>query len=196
MMQNTTAEDMQNISTILYGIWLTRNEKLYNGKQLPPTKVVNRALKSLHELQAHQGTRVLAANPVNTRHNTGWSPPPKGSFKLNVDAHSLSEGHWGLGLVLRRDDGNQVGAVTRVRKGTDCVLFAEAMGLQEAMKLVNRWKLQNTIIKLDAKVIVDVIHNGQNPRTNWGCITTKCREWLKEGQNITVLWTKRSGNPT
>jgi hypothetical protein len=141
MMQNTTAEDMQNISTILYEIWLARNEKLYNGKQLPPTDVVNRALKSLHEFQAHQGTRVLAANPVNTRHNTGWSPPPKGSFKLNVGAHSLSEGHWGLGLVLRRDDGNHVGAVTRVRKGTNCVLFAEAMGLQEAMELVNRWKL-------------------------------------------------------
>jgi ribonuclease HI len=155
---------------------------------------VNRALKSLYEFQAHQGTKASATNLVNTRHNTGWSPPPKGSFKLNVDAHSMSEGHWGLGLVLRRDDGNHVGAVTRVRKGTDCVLLAEAMGLQEAMELVNQWELQNTIIELDAQVIVDAVQSNHNPRTNWGCIATQCREWLKTGHNITVVWTKRSGN--
>jgi ribonuclease HI len=194
MMQNTTAIDMQTISTILYGIWIARNEKVYKDKHVPPTEVVNRALKNLHEFQSHQGSKALAMNQGNTRHNNGWSPPPKGSLKLNVDAHSLSDGHWGLGLVLRQEDGNHVGAATRVRKGTDCVLLAEAMGLQEAMDIADRWQLQNTIIELDAKVIVDTIHSGRNPRTNWGCITTRCREWLKEKQNITVVWTKRSGN--
>jgi ribonuclease HI len=124
-------------------------------------------LKNLHEFQSNQGTKALAVNPGNTRHNNGWSPPPKGSLKLNVDAHSLSDGHWGLGLVLRREDGNHVGAATQVRKGTDCVLLAEIMGLQEAMELVNQWKLQDTIIELDVKVIDDTIHNGRNPRTNW-----------------------------
>jgi hypothetical protein len=68
------------------------------------------------------------------------------------------------------------------------------MGLQEAMELVDKWKLQNTIIELDAKVIVDTVHNGRNPRTNWGCITTKCRDWIKAKQNVTIVWTKRRGN--
>jgi hypothetical protein len=34
MMQNSKAEDMQSIATILYSIWLARNEKVYNGKAL------------------------------------------------------------------------------------------------------------------------------------------------------------------
>jgi hypothetical protein len=47
MMQNSTAIDMQIISTILYGIWIARNEKVYNNKHVPPAEVVNRALKNL-----------------------------------------------------------------------------------------------------------------------------------------------------
>jgi hypothetical protein len=33
------------------------------------------------------------------------------------------------------------------------------MGLQEAMELVDRWNLQNTVIEMDAKVIVDSVNN-------------------------------------
>ncbi|MCI36594.1 hypothetical protein A2U01_0057817, partial [Trifolium medium] len=65
------------------------------------------------------------------RHNNSWSPPPKDVLKLNVDAHSLGDGHWGLGLVLRREDGSCVGAKTWVQKGTNNVMLAEAMGLHE-----------------------------------------------------------------
>ncbi|KAK2360163.1 ADP-ribosylation factor GTPase-activating protein AGD3 [Trifolium repens] len=183
-------QESQNPSPNSSNMDNTRWKKLWN--LFVPPKQIHHIWRILNN--AIHGTKALAVNPGNTRHNNGWSPPPKGSLKLNVDAHSLSDGHWGLGLVLRREDGNHVGAATRVRKGTDCVLLAEAMGLQEVMELVDKWKLQNTIIELDAKVIVDTIHNGRNPRTNWGCITTMCREWLKEKRNITIVWTKHSGN--
>ncbi|MCH90595.1 hypothetical protein A2U01_0011512 [Trifolium medium] len=43
----------------------------------------------------------------------------------------------GLGLVLWREDGCCVGAATKACKGSDDVAKAEAMGLREALLLVD-----------------------------------------------------------
>jgi ribonuclease HI len=196
MVHTAKKEDMQVISTVMYSIWLARNDREFNNKHLPPDEMVSRAMKNLHEYQANQHARVTKRtnrSEVN-RHNTGWSPPPNTFTKLNVDAHSLSDGRWGLGLVLRRDDGSCVGAVTRMRRGSDCVLLAEALGLQEAMELIKRRNLQNVIIELDAKAIVDAVHGQKEARTPWGVIATQCAEWVKENEGIAVVWTRRNGN--
>jgi ribonuclease HI len=196
MIQEAKIEDMQIISTILYSIWNARNDKEFNGVNIPPEDIVRRALHHLHDFLTNQHARAPKRTSAhgNKRHNICWSPPPNATLKLNVDAHSMSDGHWGFGLVLRRADGSCVGAVTRVRKGSDCVLLAEAMGLQEAITLVQDWNLQNTIIELDAKTIVDTVGSNKNPRTKWGMITTQCAKKMKELNQISVIWTRRNGN--
>jgi hypothetical protein len=62
------------------------------------------------------------------------------------------------------------------------------------MKLVQDWNLQNTIIELDAKTIVDTVNKNKNPRTKWGIITTQCAKKMKELNQISVTWTRRNGN--
>jgi hypothetical protein len=62
------------------------------------------------------------------------------------------------------------------------------------MDLVKRWNLQNTAIELDAKAIVDAVHSQRKPIRNWGQITTKCMQWLKESQQISVVCTRGNGN--
>jgi ribonuclease HI len=196
MLQQAQKKDIQTLSTIMYSIWLARNDREFNGKYLPPEEMVRRAMTNLHDYQANQNAKV-AERPSESgknRHNIGWSPPPNTFTKLNVDAHSMGDGRWGLGLVLRREDGSCVGAVTRIRQGSDCVLLAEALGLQAAMDLINHWNIQNTIIELDAKTIVDAVHSAKNPRTRWGSITAHCVKWLKENQSVSVVWTRRNGN--
>ncbi|MCI64556.1 hypothetical protein A2U01_0085814, partial [Trifolium medium] len=83
-----------------------------------------------------------------------WSLPPKHGLKLNVDAHPLDVGHWGLGLVLRGDDGRCVGAATRICKGSECVAMAEALGLSEGMAWIEKLHIQNVTIEMDAETIV------------------------------------------
>jgi hypothetical protein len=71
MIDNTTKENMQTISTILYSIWIARNDREFNEKNLPPIEMVNRALKTLHEFQAHQTSKLSANNLENHRNNIG-----------------------------------------------------------------------------------------------------------------------------
>ncbi|MCI92590.1 hypothetical protein A2U01_0113886, partial [Trifolium medium] len=65
-----------------------------------------------------------------------WSPPPRDCLKLNVDAHLSDDSHWGLGMVLRREDGRCVREATKIHKGSDDVCMAEVMGLSEALQIV------------------------------------------------------------
>jgi hypothetical protein len=196
MISETKAEDLQIISTILYSIWKARNDREFNGKFIPPDTMMQRAIQVLHEFQSNQSSKALPhpKDAENTRHDISWSLPPNGALKLNVDAHSLSDGRWGLGLLLRRDDGGCVGAATRVRKGTECALLAEAMGLQEAVELIQQWNLQNTIIELDARVIVDAFHKSLTPRTIWGNLVNLCAKKVRDRKDVAVVWTRRSGN--
>jgi hypothetical protein len=196
MIQKVRTEDLQIISTMLYSIWIARNDREFNNAHLPPEEMVRRAMHHLHDYLTNQQARA-PERPIgsgNNRHNICWSPPPNATLKLNVDAHSMSDGHWGYGLVLRRVDGSCVGAVTRVRFGSDCALLAEAMGFQEAVKLVQDWNLQNTIIELDAKAIVDAANSGRKTRSPWGIVTSQCAKKMKELDQITIAWTRRNGN--
>jgi ribonuclease HI len=74
------------------------------------------------------------------------------------------------------------------------VTFAEAMGLQEAIELIQQWNLQNTIIEMDAKAMVDAFHRSAQPRTIWGNIVKNCARKVKERNDVVVVWTRRSGN--
>jgi ribonuclease HI len=181
---------------MLYNIWNARNEKEFKGKNIPPAEAMQRAMKALNDYQANQKSRAMQdpTGNENNRNNTSWSLPPKGTLKLNVDAHLLSDGRWGLGLLLRRDDGSTIGAVTRTRLGSNCALLAEAMGLQEAINLVQQWDLSNVIIKMDAKSIVDTVNSRCCPRTNWGMIVDRCVRKMKNRTGIEVKWTRRQGN--
>jgi hypothetical protein len=68
------------------------------------------------------------------------------------------------------------------------------MGLQEAVKLVQDWNLQNTIIELDAKAIVDMANSRKEPRTPWGILTSQCAKKMKELNQISIIWTRKHGN--
>jgi hypothetical protein len=193
MVQESKNEDLQTISTLLYSIWQARNDREFNGKNVPPTDMMQRAMQTLHEFQANQGSRAMR-NPTETektRNDISWSLPPKEALKLNVDAHSLSDGRWGIGLLLRRDDGSVVGAVTRVQMGSDCALLAEALGLQEAVNLIQQWNLHKVVIEMDAQ---NAAHSRSQHRTIWGRIVDQCAKKMKDRNDITLVWTRRCSN--
>jgi hypothetical protein len=169
------------------------HQTFYPHENVPPTDMMQRAMQTLHEFQANQSTRAMS-NPTETakiRNDISWSLPPKEALKLNVDAHSLSDGRWGIGLLLRRDDGSVVGAVTRVQMGSDCALLAEALGLQEAVNLIQQWNLHKVVIEMDAQ---NAAHSRSQHRTIWGRIVDQCAKKMKDRNDITLVWTRRCSN--
>jgi hypothetical protein len=84
----------------------------------------------------------------------------------------LSDGQWGLGLLLRRDDGSCV--------DLDCALLGEVMGLQEALNIIHQWNLKKVIIEMDAQTFVNAIYSRTQHRTLWGKVICHCAKKIKE----------------
>ncbi|MCH84388.1 ribonuclease H protein [Trifolium medium] len=197
MLNNSTPECMQIISTITYSIWLARNNKVFQKKHTPAEEVVAHAMKSISEYHLHLVENRL--NPSNQassvdRNSKRWSPPPSNFLKLKVDAHLSDDGRWGFGLIVRRADGRCVGAATRVCAGSQDVAMAEATGLKEALQFVEDNLLSNLIIELDANIIVQALNRKIFPRTKWGNLVRQCSRFLSRSIGISAAWVNRKSN--
>jgi hypothetical protein len=167
-LMSMTTQNMEIIGALCYHIWKARNHLIFRNNNIPATDVIHQAPQSIFEYQQHQrnDSKPSQRSPQSSRHSdSNWIPPPRASLKLNVDAHRLAgDGHWGIGLVLRREDGSCVGAATREAWGLTEAIEAEAMGLSEAIEFLKRFQHQAVIIELDNQTVVKAVKDRVYPR--------------------------------
>ncbi|PNX67708.1 60S ribosomal protein l23, partial [Trifolium pratense] len=123
-----------------------------------------------------------------------WSPPLRGTLKINVDAHLSSDGHWSTGLVLRRSDGSAVGAATRVHKGVADVVTGEAMVLNDAMDWVEKLGEDKVIFELDSQIVVKAMKEKAKVRRGWGGVIRRCKLFLDDKPQANIVWVPRAAN--
>ncbi|GAU09995.1 hypothetical protein TSUD_398280 [Trifolium subterraneum] len=186
------------ITTIIYGIWYARNQKIYQQKDIQIETNLMRSIQLLQDYQ-HNCNSLLAPPSVSSHlssssNNISWSPPPENCLKLNVDAHLRDAGHWGIGMILRRSDGRCVGAATKVIKGMKDANLAEATGLKTTLDLLSLRTRDRVIVEMDALGVVNAVTNRIFPRNQWGMVARSCARVLRDKREISVQWVGRKGN--
>ncbi|MCI24679.1 60S ribosomal protein L23, partial [Trifolium medium] len=111
-----------------------------------------------------------------------------------VDAHLSSDGHWFSGLILRRWDRSAVGAATRSHRGSNDVTFGEAMGLNDAIDLVEKYRVTNVIFELDSQIVVNAVKRKLRVHKCWGAVIHRCVKFLQDNPNSSIVWTNRDRN--
>jgi ribonuclease HI len=196
-LMNMTTPDMEIIGALCYHIWNARNQLIFRNNDIPATDVIQQAQQSILEYKQQQqiDTKPNQRASRSSRNNeSDWIPPPRAFLKLNVDAHRLAgDGHWGIWLVLRREDGSCVGATTREVWGLSEVIEAEAMGLYKAVEFLKGIQQRDVIIELDNQVVVKAINDRNYPRKYWGQLA-RFGEFLSENPRSSIRWTRRTGN--
>jgi ribonuclease HI len=202
MIIHADKDSFQQIVSITYNIWLTRNQKVFKGVNTPVIEALKQALKTLrdylhhsvdeHQTPSHQSSSHQTA--FRNRNDMCWSPPPRNFLKLNVDAHLRDDGRWGFGMVLQGEDGHFVGAATKVLKGSDDATLAETMGICEALHWIETLRINHVIIETDAEGIVKAMEKKKFPRTNWGTIANRISRDLVNLDHVSVKWVNRKGN--
>ncbi|GAU41426.1 hypothetical protein TSUD_26060 [Trifolium subterraneum] len=179
------------------GIWLARNNKIFNNMDTPVQIANNKALQTLHSYQ-NTAVSLSISKPEHTlsttRHNNSWSPPHRSYLKLNVDAHLNGDGHWGLSMVLSRGDGRCIGAVTKVMQGLNDATLAETQGLFEALNWIKTKGFSNIVIEMDAEVVVRAIQKRIFPRLRWGKLAKSCARDFDKDALLSINWVRRNGN--
>lgn len=129
MLGTETDSKLVRLTEILWGIWLARNKRVWEEKNLSPGLVMEISSRMVTEWQAAQhksNSMVQSRAQVMPTKNTKWIPP--GWHNVNVDA-AIHEGAatFKIGMVLRSADGDFVAGWSTYRDEKVLVLEAEAI---------------------------------------------------------------------
>ena len=137
-------------------IWKHRNQVVFKNRGANPAlanMIIMQATKFFHCVSDQRNNRRLVIKQVR------WERPGEGWLKLNTNgAANAMMNSAGAGGVVRGDKGNWVVGFSR-RNGNTNSFAAEAWGLRDGLLLCNQMNLNDIIIELDLKALVDAINN-------------------------------------
>ncbi|XP_070022452.1 uncharacterized protein [Nicotiana sylvestris] len=135
-------------------------------------------------------TGKTSINPPKSFLKINWFKPPRGWYKLNVDAnfHSYNK-NCGLGGVFVNATGSWIVGFVKLSHA-NCSLVAELKALQEGLRTAKEWNLLPLEIETDYLEVIQAIQVGNKL---FNKIVNDCRSLMHQ-QKVTLRHTFRQGN--
>ena len=126
--------------------------------------------------------------------NISWIRPPTGWCKLNTDGASLGNpGKAGGGGVIRDCEGRWMRGFAR-SIGFTTSIMAEFWALRDGLLLAGQIGVQNLVIELDAKVVVELFQSMSSSNAFYSSLLADCRSLLGRFQHYKVQHAFREVN--
>ncbi|XP_062100583.1 uncharacterized protein LOC133806507 [Humulus lupulus] len=138
-LNNNDEDGRQNIASLCWGIWRTRNNLVWHNKKGSLASVNLLSKSMLNQwIQAQNKAEVpLAAFLTNADGADTWQKPLGEGIKINVDAAIFSEmGTFSYACIARNETGHPIEAITSCKQGSMSPELAEIMGIREALSWI------------------------------------------------------------
>ena len=134
------------------------------------------------------------ASNARTSKLVRWEKPPSGWTKLNTDGAALGNpGVAGCGGIVWDERGNWVaGFARKIRIASS--FKAELWGLRDGLTLCCNLNISSLIVELDAKVVVDILHNVNYENNVLSPILDDCRQLMSRFDQVQVNHVYRQAN--
>ena len=97
----------------------------------------------------------MAVNTGTTAQKGGWTPPPPGIFKVNVDGATFEDGrNSSMGATIRDSCGANIAASCKYLQGQFSVVEVEAIAVENGILLARDMKILQVILESDVESIV------------------------------------------
>lgn len=117
----------------------------------------------------------------------GWSSPPNGFMKLNVDAVIFFDfQQMEIGAILRDSKGNYVMAASMAETNTFNSMTVEAMAIIKGLQLCMHIDFSHLIIESDCKVVINSILQREDPMSKIENLVCDIKEWMRKFQDCSI----------
>lgn len=179
----------------LWGIWHSRNERVWNNTSPSANWTITHATDMLKEWLAVR----MADSQLNKQQNLGsnvtWRKPLENFLKCNVDAgFDTDKRSFAVGMVIRDSNGSFIICKTSLHHGTALVKEAEALAIHEALSWIKGMGYDKVIVESDSKTSVDAIHSEAPDLTEFGLSITVCRALIRNQSSIKIEYIRRQAN--
>lgn len=206
-----TKEDNINIqiALITYNLWHARNQAVFEDYVVPEDVIIRRAsscLASFLQATVNDVDCSFSPKPVTpcpnqtlnipcNNRDQHWIKPDSNFIKANSDANLQIPGRWGMGCILRDDQGLVKASATWSRNGFEDVCSAEAYVAYAAMVFAAACGVKFLILESDCKLVVDKLKaKRQDDRTYEGSILDEIWKLSDQFEICRFSFTRRTGN--
>lgn len=156
----------------LWEVWCERNKRRFEGKHSSPTTIYHRIIQRINntkfpacsmtgDLSSLSSLQHLSiATNLQKRRDpiiVYWSPPPHGTFKLNIDGASKGNPGNGGGGGLIRDHKGDICLAFSHYYGRCYSLIAEARAMLDGLRYAALLGINLHIVESDSKILVSII---------------------------------------
>ena len=192
------SQALQKFSFLLWSIWKSRNEMVFNNEIFNPVACLIRAKKASAEwrirtcMSVDHYSRGSSSSPGTPSHLVRWYPPPPGFVKLNFDGSLINSSAAG-GFIIRDWTGRLIKAGATYY-GDTSILVAEARALRDGLRLAIQAGFTNIIIEGDNKTVIQALKGMVHVPWKISTIIEDIHAWQTHGIQLTITHVFREAN--
>lgn len=189
--EDKKVQDWERFTVTAWKIWNHRNVFKHEGHCKQPKQIAEEARYYTEECR--QSVTTSIRNPVRAK--ILWKPLSDRWYKVNVDGAVFSESSsCGVGVVIRDEKGQLMGALSKRIQLPLGPLEVEAKAMEEGIQLANCLSLKEVIIEGDAKQVVMAISDAGTTLSSISKVIKGVRLWLQHFHSWMVSHVGRNGN--
>jgi ribonuclease HI len=186
------AELQARFVAVLWSLWRTRNECLWEHKQPSTIRTCRLATDLIGDYK--WCCSVLAA-PQSPSQVLTWEKPEENWLKCNIDgAIFTSEGKFGIGICFRDSHGSLVQAHTMVFPFEVTSTECEASALKHALLIATAYGFERVIFESDCQTVVNAITNDYRYENELGTLLSTCKSILTANASYNIAFVRRQAN--
>ncbi|XP_050285738.1 uncharacterized protein LOC126725206 [Quercus robur] len=172
-------------------IWKNRNLLKFEGRG-KAAKVLVKEVELLVEEFRSGNTKEKLPVVVRTQ---AWRPPREGWYKANVDGAVFKETNsCGVGVVIRNDQGQIMGAMSKRLNLPLGAVEVEAKAFEEGLRLAGDLGLNQVILEGDAQSITNALMGKSLPPSSIQRLIAGASRWKQWVQVWSASYVRRDGN--